>query len=84
MYGYHPVLLVELLKGDESTNVETLVKFLERTQKVWRHTRVQTEKVVAMQKSYYDKKHPDIQFSVGDLVLLSTQNLRLKGIPHKL
>ena len=42
------------------------------------------EKAVAMQKSYYDKKHRDIQFSVGDLVLLSTQNLRLKGIPHKL
>ena len=31
MYGYHLVLLVELLKGDESTNVETLSKFLDRT-----------------------------------------------------
>ena len=31
MYGHHPVLPVELLKGDESTNVETLSKFLERT-----------------------------------------------------
>ena len=28
MYGYHPVLPVELLKGDESTNVEALSKFL--------------------------------------------------------
>ena len=27
MYGYHPVLPVELLKGDESTNVETLSRF---------------------------------------------------------
>ena len=79
MYEYHPVLPVELLKGDESTNVETLAKFLERTQEVWRQARVQMEKAVAMQKSYYDKKHRDIQFSVGDLVLLSTQNLRLKG-----
>ena len=35
MYGYHLVLLVELLKGDESTNVETLSKFLDRTQEVW-------------------------------------------------
>ena len=34
MYGYHPVLPVELLKGDESTNVETLLKFLERMQEV--------------------------------------------------
>ena len=34
MYGYHPELPVELLKGDKSTNVETLSKFLERTQEV--------------------------------------------------
>ena len=31
MYRHHSVHLVELLKGDESTNVETLSKFLERT-----------------------------------------------------
>ena len=31
MYGYHPVLPVELLKGDEFTNVKTVSKFLERT-----------------------------------------------------
>ena len=40
MYGYHPVLPVELLKGDESTNVETVSKFLERTQEVWHNVRV--------------------------------------------
>ena len=34
MYGYLPVLPVELLKYDESTNVETLSKFMERTQEV--------------------------------------------------
>ena len=84
MYGHQPVLPIELLKGDESTNVETLSKFLERTQKVWHQVRVHMEKAVAMQKSFYDKKHWDIQFSVRNLVLLSTQNLRLKGIPHKL
>ena len=42
------------------------------------------EKAVATQKAYYDRKHRDMQFAVGDSVLLSTQNLRLKGIPHKL
>ena len=53
MYGYHLVLPVELLKGDESMNVETLSKFLERTQEVWHRARVQMEKAVAMQKKYY-------------------------------
>ena len=84
MYGHHLVLLVELLKGDESTNVDTLSKFLERTQEVWRHACVQMEKAVAAQKKYYDQKHSDIQFVVGDTVLLSTQNLKFKCIPHKL
>ena len=41
------------------------------------------EKAVAAQKSYYHKKHRDIQFAIGDSVLVSTQNLRFKGIPHK-
>ena len=45
---------------------------------------MQMEKAVATQKAYYDRKHRDVQFTVGDLVLLSTQNLRLEGIPHKL
>ena len=31
MYEYHPVLPVELLKGDESMKVEALSKFLDRT-----------------------------------------------------
>ena len=84
MYGYHPVLPVELLKGDQLTNVETLSKFLERTQDVWRQAQMQMEKAVVIQKSYYDEKHRDIQFSVRNLALLNTQNLRLKNIPHKL
>ena len=81
---YHSVLPVELLKGDESTNVETLSKFLERTQEVWRQARGQMEKAVAAQKKHYNQKHKDIQFAIGDTVLLSTQNLKFKGILHKL
>ena len=50
MYGYHPVLPVELLKGDKSPNVETLSKFLERAQEVRRQVRVQMEKAVAIPK----------------------------------
>ena len=72
MYGYHPVFPVELLKGDKSTNVETLSKFLERTQGIWRKARAQMQKSVVKQQSYYNKRHRDIQFSVGDLVSLST------------
>ena len=40
MYGYHPVLPVELLKGDKTTNVKTLSKFLEKTEEVWHRARM--------------------------------------------
>ena len=42
------------------------------------------KKAVVAQKKCYDQKHHDVQFAIGDSVLLSTQNMRLKGIPHKL
>ena len=84
MYGYHPVLPIELSKRDEYTKVEIVTKYLERTQDVWRRAQSQMKKAVVMQQTYYNRKHRDIQFTVGELVLLSTQNLKFKGIPHKL
>ena len=42
------------------------------------------EKAVVTHKAYYDRKHQDIQFAIWDSVLLSTQKLRFRGIPHKL
>ena len=50
----------------------------------WRLARKNLEKSVRLQAKYYNKKHRDVQFREGDLVLLSTRNLRLKGIPTKL
>ena len=39
---------------------------------------------VDLQAKYYDKKHRDIKFDEGDLLLLSTRNLKMKGVPGKL
>ena len=33
---------------------------------------------------YYDKKHRNVEFDPGELVLLSTPNLNMKEIPGKL
>ena len=57
MCGYHPILLVQLLKGDEYINVETPSKLLERMQEVWHQAHAQMEIEVAIKKSYYSKKH---------------------------
>ena len=39
---------------------------------------------MSLQAKYYDQKHRDIDFEEGDLVLLSTRNLEMKGVPEKL
>ena len=48
VYGYHPVLLVELLKGDEKTNVKSVEKFVERTQAVWSRAQEHMQKAVTI------------------------------------
>ena len=42
------------------------------------------KKSVDLQAKYYNKKHRDIEFDAGELVLLSTRKLKMKRIPEKL
>ena len=42
------------------------------------------KRAVGLQQKHYNRKHRDVQFAVGDLVLLSTRNLKMRGIPGKL
>ena len=84
MYGYHPVLPIELLRGDELIHNEIVSTFLVRMQDIWSKAQAQMQRSVAMQKEYYNRKHKDVRYAIGDFVLLSTKNLMLKGIPKKL
>ena len=34
-YGYHPVVPVELLKGDEDVKIEAVENFVDRVQRDW-------------------------------------------------
>ena len=83
-YGYEPVTPITLIKGNEITNKESVKAFTQRIVSDWKLARRNLEKSVRQQAKYYDKKHRDVQFREGDLVLLSTRNLRLKGVPAKL
>ena len=49
---------------------------------VWHGKNLQRS--VGLQQKYYDQKHRDVHYNVGDLVLLSTRNLKMKGTPAKL
>ena len=54
-YGYHPVLPVELLKGDESVQVEAVENFVERVQKEWKLAKENLLQSVQKQQMYYNR-----------------------------
>ena len=83
-YGYEPVTPIQLIKGDEEIKTESIGSFVNRVKSDWELARQNLKKSVDLQAKYYNKKHRDIGFEVGELVLLSTRNLKMKGIPEKL
>ena len=83
-YGHEPVMPVTLLEGTEKINTESVASFIRRITSDWELARENLNRSVGLQKKYYDRKHRDITYKVGDLVLLSTRNLRMKGTPGKL
>ena len=83
-YGYEPVTPIQLLRGDELAKTESVASFVQRVASDWKLARENLERSISLQKKYYDKNHRDVGYKVGDLVLLSTHNLKMKGTPGKL
>ena len=73
-----------MLKGDEEIKTESVDSFARRVTSDCELVREYLKKSMDLQAKYYNKKHKDVDFSVGELVLLSTRNLKMKGIPEKL
>lgn len=67
------------------SDVPAATDFLERLRSSWEAARRNLETAKASQKCQADKKRrPHSDVNVGDLVLLSTKNLALKGVTRKL
>ena len=73
-----------LLKGNETASTESVASFVRRVTSDWELARENLERSVGLKQKYYDRKHRNIHYKVGDLVLLSTRNLKMKGTPEKL
>ena len=73
-----------MIKGNEEIKTESIGSFVKRITSVWELARDNLKRSVNLQAKYYDKKHKHIEFNEGEMVLLSTRNLRMKGIPGKL
>ena len=83
-YAYEPMTPIQLLKGDKEVKIESIGSFVRRVKSDWELGRENSKKSVDLQAKHYNKKQRDIEFDVGELVLLSTRNLKMKGIPKKL
>ena len=83
-YGHEPVMPVQLLEGNERISTESVASFIRRVTSDWELAKENIKRSVGLQQRYYDRKHRDLSYKVGDLVLLSTRNLRMKGTPGKL
>ena len=57
---------------------------MSRVKSDWELARENLKRSIDLQAKYYDKKHRDVEFEVEELVLLSTRNLKMKGIPENL
>ena len=83
-YGFHPVAPVQLLDTNTVNKVESINNFVDRIQQVWQKAKQNIQKAQIQQQKYYDARHKPESFEEGSYVLLSTQNLRMKGTPSKL
>ena len=83
-YGYEPMTPVQLLRGNKSVSTESVASFVQRVASDWKLARENLRRSVGLQQRIYDRKHKDVVYKVGDLVLLSTKYLRMKGTPRKL
>ena len=70
---------MQLLEGNEKISTESVASFIRRVTSDWELARENLKRSVGLQQKYYDRRHRDVIHKVGDLVLLSTRNLKMKG-----
>ena len=79
-----PVMPIKMLEGSEQISTESVASFIRRIISDWEVARENLKWSVGLQQKYYDCKHKDMTYKIGELVFLSTRNLKMKGIPGKL
>lgn len=83
-YRLYPIVLVELIKGNEDIRQEAIVNFVGRMDKSWQVAQKRLHQAIQQQAKWYDAHHRPTLCRERDLVLLSTKNLYVKGAPMKL
>jgi transposase InsO family protein len=84
LYGYDPNFQLRAEDGPSREEVPATIARLEKLQELREKLRGAWRKASETQAKHYNKRHEPIQFQRGQLVALSTRNLRLKNPSKKL
>ena len=74
----------ELIKGNEEIRQERVANLVGRMQRSWQVARKRLHEAIQQQARWYNARHRPVSYREGDLVLLSTTNLQVRGTPKKL
>jgi transposase InsO family protein len=80
VYGRDPPSIRSYEPGD--TRVAAVAKCMEERQKFLTDVRARLEQAQAVQKRHYDKGHRDVEYKVGDWVLLRLRQCPIASLPQ--
>ena len=83
-YGFHPLHPLQLLHSVTDSYNESVVSFLTRLQGDFDRAQQQLRKARDQMQQQADQHRRQMEFQVGDQVLLSTKNIRFRNCPQKL
>lgn len=84
LLGYSPDFRIRVEDDTIVEGVPAARARIDKLQRLRERLKEQWRKAVESQAKHYNKKHKAMQFKCGDLVALSTKNLRLKTASRKL
>ena len=82
--GFHPVTPIDLMHETDRSSVESVTRFAQRLRGTYKKAQEHLHTAIEQQKKYYDRRHRAASYRAGEMVLLSTRNLRMRGTPYKL
>jgi hypothetical protein len=83
-YGYEPVTPQVFLRDRGLVLNESVSQFLGRMDRIFKGSKENVQRANAQTKARFDRGRRDVEFAVGDWVLVSTVNMYRQGTPHKL
>ena len=83
-YGYHPLHPLQLLHAPEDSYNESVVRFVSRLQADFDRAQRQLTRARDQMIQQEDPNRREVEYKVGDQVLLSTKHIRFRNCPQKL